>query len=164
MVPLLAWNVPLIFPIFLKRSLGFSILLFSSISLHYLRLSLSFLFSGILHSVWYIFPFLSFLLLLFFAQLSIKPPQTTTLHFFGMVLVTASCILLWTSIHSSSGTLTDLIPWIYSSPSLYNQKGFDLGHTWMVFPTFFNLSLNYAIRSSWSEPQSAPDLAFGDYI
>ena len=26
----------------------------------------------------------------------------------------------------------------------------------MVFPTFFNLSLNLAIRRSWSEPQSAP--------
>ena len=34
----------------------------------------------------------------------------------------------------------------------------------MVFPTFFNLSLNLAIRSSWSEPQSAPDLVFADYI
>ena len=30
----------------------------------------------------------------------------------------------------------------------------------MVFPTFFNLSLNFAIRSSWSEPQSAPVLVF----
>ena len=30
----------------------------------------------------------------------------------------------------------------------------------MVFPTFFNLSLNFAIRSSWSEPQSAPGLFF----
>ena len=30
----------------------------------------------------------------------------------------------------------------------------------MVFPTFFNLSLNWAIRSSWSEPQSAPGLVF----
>ena len=28
----------------------------------------------------------------------------------------------------------------------------------MVFPTFFNLRLNLAIRSSWSEPQSAPSL------
>ena len=28
----------------------------------------------------------------------------------------------------------------------------------MVLPTFFNLSLNLAIRSSWSEPQSAPGL------
>ena len=32
-----------------------------------------------------------------------------------------------------------------------------------VFPTFFDLSLNLAIRSSWSEPQSAPGLVFADY-
>ena len=32
----------------------------------------------------------------------------------------------------------------------------------MVFPTFFNLSLNLAIRSSLSEPQSAPSLVFAD--
>ena len=30
----------------------------------------------------------------------------------------------------------------------------------MLFPTFFNLSLNLAIRSSWSEPQLAPGLVF----
>ena len=34
----------------------------------------------------------------------------------------------------------------------------------MVFPTFFNLSLNFSIRSSWSEPQSAPGLVFADCI
>ena len=34
----------------------------------------------------------------------------------------------------------------------------------MVFPTFFNLSLKMAIRSSWSEPQSAPGLVFADSI
>ena len=28
--------------------------------------------------------------------------------------------------------LSDLIPWIYLSLPLYNCKGFDLGHTWMV--------------------------------
>ena len=33
----------------------------------------------------------------------------------------------------------------------------------MVFPTFLNLSLNLVIRSSWSEPQSAPSLVFADY-
>ena len=32
------------------------------------------------------------------------------------------------------------------------------------FPTFFNLSLNLAIRSSWSEPQSAPGLVFANCI
>ena len=30
----------------------------------------------------------------------------------------------------------------------------------MVFPILFNLSLNFAIRNSWSEPQSAPCLVF----
>ena len=34
----------------------------------------------------------------------------------------------------------------------------------VVFPTFFNLCLNLAIRSSWSEPQSAPSLVFADCI
>ena len=60
---------PLVSPIFLKRSLVYPILLFSSISLHcslkeaFLALLL---FSGTLSSVRYIFPFLSLLLLLFF--------------------------------------------------------------------------------------------------
>ena len=30
----------------------------------------------------------------------------------------------------------------------------------MVFSTFFNLNLNFPVRSSWSEPQSAPGLVF----
>ena len=34
----------------------------------------------------------------------------------------------------------------------------------MVFPTFFNLSLNFAISSLWSEVQSAPGLVFADCI
>ena len=34
----------------------------------------------------------------------------------------------------------------------------------MVFPTFFNLRLNLAIRISWSEPQSAPSLVFADCV
>ena len=53
------------------------------------------------------------------------------LHFFflGMVLIPVSCTMSRTSIHSSSGTLSDLIPSIYLSLPLYNPKGFDLGHT-----------------------------------
>ena len=45
------------------------------------------------------------------------------LHFFflGMVMITASCTMSQTSIHSSSGTLSDLIPWIYLSLPLYNH-------------------------------------------
>ena len=34
----------------------------------------------------------------------------------------------------------------------------------VVFPMFFNLSLNLAIRSSWSVPQSVPSLVFADCI
>ena len=44
------------------------------------RLSYLFLlFSGTLHSVGYIFPFFPWLLPLFFSQIFVKPPQTTTL-------------------------------------------------------------------------------------
>ena len=43
MVPIYAWNVPLVSPMFLKRSLVFPILLFSSISLHW-SLRMAFLF------------------------------------------------------------------------------------------------------------------------
>ena len=59
--PIFAWNVPLVSLIFLKRSLVFPILLFSSIFCidHWGRLSyLSFLFFGTPHSNRYIFPFL----------------------------------------------------------------------------------------------------------
>ena len=67
-VPIFIWKVLLVSLIFLKRSLVFSIMFFSSISLHwYLRLSyLSLLFFGILYSNGYIFPYLLCLLLLFF--------------------------------------------------------------------------------------------------
>ena len=34
----------------------------------------------------------------------------------------------------------------------------------VIFPTFCNLNLNLAIRSSWSEPQSAPSLFFSFFF
>ena len=60
-------------------------------------------------------PLLCFLLL-FFSQLFVRPPQTSDhfafLHFFFLeiVLIPVSCIMSWTSIHSSSGILSDLVP------------------------------------------------------
>ena len=89
-------------------------------------------------AVEYIFSFLHCFLLLFFPQLFVKLPRTTTLpsctsFFFEMVLVTASWTMLQAFIHSSSGTLSarfnflnllviSLLPfnmlyWLYSSPS-----------------------------------------------
>ena len=106
-----------------NRSLVFPILLFSSISLHWsLRkpffffFNLSLLLFGIRHSDRNISPFLLCISLLFFSQLFVRPPQTAIfafLHFFsmGMVLIPVSCTMSWTSVHSSSGTLS-----IRSSP------------------------------------------------
>ena len=41
--------------------------------------------------------------------------------------------------------LSDLIPWIYLSLPLYNHKGFDLGHIWMVwgFPNFLQFKSEF---------------------
>ena len=68
-VPIFVWNFPLVSLIFLKRSLFFPTLLFSSIFLHcsLKKVSyLSLLFFGTLHSVGSIFPFILCLSLLFF--------------------------------------------------------------------------------------------------
>ena len=64
-----------------------------------------------------------------FPQLFVRTPQTIILPFafiiLGMILVTASCTVSWTSVHSSSNTLSDLIPWIILSFPLYTCNGFD---------------------------------------
>ena len=81
-VPIFAWNVPSVSLIFLKRSLVFPLLLFSSISLHWsLRKALLSLLFGTLHSNGYIFTFLLCLLHLFFSQLFVRPLQTIILPF-----------------------------------------------------------------------------------
>ena len=83
-VPIFAWNVPLVFQIFLKRSLVFPIRLFSAISLHcslkkaFLSLFAILWNSALSYSVGCIFPFVLCLLFLFFSQLFVRPPQTTS--------------------------------------------------------------------------------------
>ena len=49
--------------------------------------------------------------------------------FLGMVLIPVSCTVSRISVHSSPSTVSNLVPSIYFSLSLYNYKGFDLGHT-----------------------------------
>ena len=135
--PIFAWNVPLVSLIFLKRSLVFPILLFSSISFHY---SLRNVFSYLLAILWnstFRWVYLSsshlpFASLLFSAICKVSSDNHFAfLHFFflGMVLITAYWTMSQTSVHSSSGTLSDLIPWIYLSLPLYNCKGLNLCHT-----------------------------------
>ena len=83
-VPIFAWNVPLIALIFLNRSLDFPILLSSSIYLHWFLWKA---FLSLLAILWnsafkcYIFPFLLCLSLLFFSQLFVRPSQTIILPF-----------------------------------------------------------------------------------
>ena len=137
-VPIFAWNVPLVSVIFLKRSvISFCCFLLFLCIVHLrnlffispcyslelcIQLGIFFPFS---------LPFTSFLSC--FKDSSNNHFPFLQFSFFGMVLVTASSTMLWTSIHSSSGVLSDLIPWIIClSLPLYNHKGFDLGHPWMV--------------------------------
>ena len=78
-VPKFAWNVPLVYLIFLKRYLVFPILLFSSTSLHW---SLRKAFLSLL-AIWnsaFRCLYLSFSPL-FFSQLFVRPPQTAILLF-----------------------------------------------------------------------------------
>ena len=87
---------------------------------HWGRLSyLSLLFFGTLHLNGYLsFSPLPFASLLFSAICKASSDNHFAfLHFFflGMVLITASYTMLQTSVHNSSGTLSDLIPWIYLS-------------------------------------------------
>ena len=132
-VPILTWHIPLISPVFLKRSLVFPILLFAL-----------FIEEGILVSPCYSlelciqlgmsFPF-SVACRFSFPQLFVKPPQTTTLP---------SCISFSLGWFWSLTPLQcykppsivlqaeDFIPWIHSSLPLYNHKGFALGHIWMA--------------------------------
>ena len=117
--PIFAWNVPLVSLIFLKSSLVFPSLLFSSVSLHW---SLRKAFLSLLVILWdsaFKWVYLSFSPLLFTSLLftaickAYSDSHFAFRHFFsmGMVLIPVSCTMSQTSIHSSSGTLS-----IRSSP------------------------------------------------
>ena len=130
-VPIVAWNFPLVSLIFLKRSLVFPFYCFSLLlcAVHLRGLSyLSLQFFGTLHSDGYIFPFLLCVSLLFFSQLFVRPPQAAVLPLF----ISLSCGWSWSllpvqcreppSIVLQIHCLSDLIPWIYLSLPLYNHK------------------------------------------
>ena len=111
--PTFAWNFPLVSLIFLKRSLVFPILLFSSISLHW---SLRKAFLSLLDILWNSalkWEYLSFSPLLFASLHFTAICKTSSdnhfafLHFFsmGMVLIPVSCTMSQTSVRSSSGSV-----------------------------------------------------------
>ena len=138
-VPIVAWNIPLVSLIFLKKSRVFAILLFSSISLHLLlrRAFLSLLYSLELCIQMDIFSFsplpLACILFSVICKASLDN-HFAFLHFFflGMVLIPASCTMSQISVHSSSGILSIRANPLNLSLPLCNHKVFDLSHTWMV--------------------------------
>ena len=113
-VPIFAWNIPLVSLTFLKRSLVFPILLFSSISWHWSpRKAFLSLFAILWNSsfkwVYLSFSPLPLASILFSAICKVSSDNHfALLHFFslGMVLITAFYTMSWTSIQSSSGTLS----------------------------------------------------------
>ena len=141
--PIFAWNVPLVSLIFLKRSLVFPILFFSSISLHW---SLKKSFLSLLAILWnsafrclnlYFCPLLfAFLLFTAICKAS-SDSHFGFLHFFsmGMVLIPVSCTMSRTSFHSSSGTLS-----IRSRP--VNQH---LKYNFMLLSRFWKNHLNLSL-------------------
>ena len=81
-VPIFAWKVPLVSLIFLKRSLVFPILLFSSISLHWSLRKAFFSLLAILRNSAFRWKYLYFSPLLFISllsQLFVRPTQTAIL-------------------------------------------------------------------------------------
>ena len=133
--PIFAWNVPMVSLIFLKRSLVFPILLFSSISLHWsLRKAflslLGILWNSTFKRVYLSFSPLLFTSLLFTAFCKASSDSHFAFFYFfsmGMVLIPVSCTMSQTSVHSSSGTLS-----IRSSPLNLLLTSTVQSYTWMV--------------------------------
>ena len=125
--PISEWNIPLVSLIFSTKISSISHLLFSSIYLHWLlRKALSLL--AILWNSAFKWVYFSFSPLLFASLLFTAICKASShshfvfLHFFflGMVLIFVSCTMSQTTVHSSSGTLSDLVPYIYFLLSLNN--------------------------------------------
>ena len=113
LVPIFAWNVPLVSLIFLKRSrLSHSVvfLYFFALSLRKAFLSLlAVLWNSVFRWLYLSFSPLPFTSLLCTAICKASPDSYFVfLYFFsmGMVLIPVSCTMSRTSFHSSSGTLS----------------------------------------------------------
>ena len=142
-VPFFSWNVSSVAN-FLEEISSLS----HSIVFLYLHWSLRKALLSLLALLWNSSP-LSFASLLFAAICKASSEKHVSfLHFFflGMVLILASYIMSQISIHSSSGTLSDLIIWIYFSLPVYNCKVFDLGLLeWSSgFPYFFQFKSEFS--------------------
>ena len=145
-VPIFGQNAPLMFPIFLKRSLIFPLLLFSYIIKH---CSLKKAFLSLLDILWnsafnWRCPSLSPCLFTSLHSFVICRASSDNrfafllLFSFGMVSFATSCTILWTSVHSSSGTLLTRVSLLnLFITSTANSRGIWSHTGWpRVFPDF----------------------------
>ena len=107
-----------------------------------------------------IFPFILCLLLLFFSQLFVRPPQTAILYFSIFFFLRDGFS------HHLLHSVLNICPWFFRHSTRSNLLNILRSYLndLVVFRTFLSLSLNFAIRSSWSEPQSALSLVFADWM
>ena len=97
------------------------------------------------------FPFLPWFSLLFLPQLFVNFfRQPFCLLVFCFLCDGFGHCLLYSVIKPlfivlQSVCLSDLIPWNYTSPALYNHQGFDFGHIWMSqwFPLLFQFKSEF---------------------
>ena len=138
-VPIFGQNVPLISPVFLKRALvvPYCCFLLVLYTVHFRMPSrLSRPFFGYLHLAGYTFPSLPCILLLFFLQLFIRPPQIThfnfLLFFFPLGWFCLPPLVQYhgpLSIVLQAHCLQVPVPWICVLPPLHIHGGLDLSHT-----------------------------------
>ena len=141
---ILTWDFPLVSLIFLKRSLVFPSLLFSSISLHQLLRKAFLSFLAILWTSAFKQLYLSSFPLPFASLLFTAICKASSDNHFAFLHLFIYLFWWWSwslspvqcheplSIVLQVLCLSDLIFWIYLSLPLYNCEGFDLGHTWVV--------------------------------
>ena len=145
-VPIFGQNAPLMFPVFLKRSLIFPVLLFPSIIKHCsLKKSFLSLLDILWNSAfnWMCLSLSPFLFTSLYSSAICKASSDNRFAFllffsFGMVSFAASCTILWTSVHSCSGTLlTRSSPLNLFISSTANSYGIWSHTGWpRVFPGF----------------------------
>ena len=157
-VPIFEWNITLVSLIYFKRSQVFPILLLSSISLHcsLKKASLSrlpILWNSALNLVYLCLSLLPFTSLFSAICHASSYNNFAFLHFFflKMVLVTASCSILWTSAYSYSGAPSDLIPWnlfvyVFLMWLLLFQVWFPLACNVFFHPLIFSLYVSLRLR------------------
>ena len=140
-VPIFAWNVPLVSLIFLKRSLNLShfivfLYFFALITEEDFLISPCYFCNSAFKWAYLSFSPLPLASLLF--STICKASSDKHFGFFAFLFLG----MVWSpppvqcykplSIVLQALCLSDLIPWIYLSFPLYNHKAFNLGHTWMV--------------------------------